>query len=579
MLCFFSNLGSIALAAWLFAFGLGTAVFTVPGQTGRWGDQGDGTFRNPVIAADYSDADPLRVGEDYYLVASTFESSPGVTILHSKDLVNWRTLGGVFPDLTRLGGAFSWNRMERYGQGIYAPSLRYHAGKFWVFVNCVTPEGFWCATATDPAGPWEIHQLVDKNGAGLRVSGWTDPCPFWDDDGRAYLATSRPGPQWFSYLFEMTPDGRQLLDAEVEHMGQGGIVHAYPRGGTRYSPFFSSEGNKIYKRNGYYYLLHIEFLDGGQGRGTYVFRSRHLYGTQADGSPGRPGQPGTYEVLKYGPVGDGEFGQAIPGQGGLVDTPDGRWFWLAQFNRYASDGRPPHLLPVTWIDDWPVPGYDIEGLQGHFRWQQAKPISGHPVQLPQGSDDFASPTLLPQWIWNHQPRADRWSLTERPGFLRLRAFPRLRSDDFFTTGNIVAQRHYRSEKTTVTARLGLAGMVSAQSAGLAHFTGREHYAFIAVQLEAEGALRVVVENTGRRDTEAPLPAGTRQLWLRSTTGFDEQAVFSYSVDGTTFTPLGGPYRQRSHGFRGNLIGLFTHAARDGGGYVDIDQFDYETRHR
>mgnify|MGYP000289530515 FL=1 len=122
--------------------------------TGRWGDQGGGTFRNPVIAADYSDPDPLRVGDDYYLVASTFESYPGVTILHSKDLVNWTTIGAALTDLVAVDSAYSVKRMERYNGGAYAPTISYHRNKFYIYVNLYT-DGFYMATADNPKGPWK----------------------------------------------------------------------------------------------------------------------------------------------------------------------------------------------------------------------------------------------------------------------------------------------------------------------------------------------------------------------------------------------------------------------------------------
>lgn len=262
-----------------------------------------------MLAADYSDPDIIRVGDDYYMVASTFESSPGIPILYSRDLVNWTTIANAFPDTGALGPAFTWSRMGRYREGLFAPSIRYHAGKFWIFVNSHSGEGFFMSTATDPSGPWTVTQIEDKNGEPLRTAGWTDPCPFWDDDGKAYLASSRPGAFWYGYLFEMTADGTQLLDADVDAMNINGVRYEYPNGGTLYSPFQSSEGNKIYKRNGFYYLQHIEFLDKGQGNGTYIMRSKHLYGTKADGTPGKPGDPGTYEILKFGP--------GLPGQGVL----------------------------------------------------------------------------------------------------------------------------------------------------------------------------------------------------------------------------------------------------------------------
>jgi beta-xylosidase len=127
-------------------------------ESGKWGDQGDGTYRNPIIAGDYSDPDIVRVGDDYYMVSTTFQLSPGVSILHSKDLVNWESLGGVIQDVSQLGPELNWDRMNRYNEGVYAPSLRYHDSKFWVFVNCHSGEGFFCCTATNPA-----HARLDRS--------------------------------------------------------------------------------------------------------------------------------------------------------------------------------------------------------------------------------------------------------------------------------------------------------------------------------------------------------------------------------------------------------------------------------
>ena len=547
-------------------------------HTGNSGDQGDGTFRNPVLAFDYSDPCPIRVGQDYYLARSTFQMSPGVPILHSRDLVNWTTIGAAIPDISVLAPEFNWDRMDRYGGGVFAPSLRYHDGTFWVFVNCYTGEGFYVCTATNPAGPWQVRQIMDKNGKPLRTTAWTDPCPFWDDDGKAYLISSRPGSQWFGYLFEMAPDGSRLFDADVDHMNDGEGPYAYPRGGTMVSPFQSTEGNKILKRNGYYYLVHIEFLDSGQGRGTYVFRARHIYGVKPDGTPGKPGDPGKYEVFKFGPVDDktDEFysrNLELPGQGGFVDTPDGRWFWIGQFNRFSSDGRLPQLLPVTWIDDWPVPGVDIQDGHGRMVWQLPKPIAEHAACTPQGSDDFKKPVLDPRWHWNHQPRADKWSLTERPGFLRLHAFAQLEPGKFFKTRNVICQRHTRRVLAQVTIRLELAGMTDGQEAGLVHFGPGNTSASIAVRkTRAALAMRF---NKADTPTDGPaLPAGTTVLWLRSAAGFDDQCVFSYSTDGQSFAPLGEPYTLVGGGWRGDIVGIYTFNNLAENGYIDVDSFDY-----
>ena len=150
------------------------------GEWNTWGDQGTGIYHNPVLPADYSDIDCIRVGTDYYAISSTFQFSPGMVILQSKDLVNWRILGHAVTDLTQIGPELNWDRMNRYGKGIWAGSIRYHDNRFWIYFG--TPdEGYFMTTATDPAGPWEpLHRVMNE-------PGWDDCCPFWDDDGQGYF--------------------------------------------------------------------------------------------------------------------------------------------------------------------------------------------------------------------------------------------------------------------------------------------------------------------------------------------------------------------------------------------------------
>jgi beta-xylosidase len=368
----------------------------------------------------------------------------------------------------------------------------------------------------------------------------------------------------------MKPDGSQLLDADVDKMNASDGPYNYPDGGTLMSPFHSTEGNKIFKRNDYYYLQHIEFLDQGQGHGTYVMRSRNLYGTKTDGTPGTPGDPGKYEVLK--------FGDEIPGQGAFVDTPAGRWFWIGQFNRYGSDGRPPNLLPVTWIDDWPVPGVDITNKVGRFAWQLPKHVAGQPVQIPQGGDEFNSATLNPQWQWNYQPRADKWWLTERPGFLRLHAFKPLLPGNFFKAGNTICQRHFRSESRTVTIKLDISGMADGQEAGLANFNGGNNYATIGVA-QANAVRQIKYEEDGKIMSGEILPPGTTNLWLRSTAGFDDLNHYALSFDGKSFKPFGGTYKLKCAGYRGDLIGIYTFNNEADAGFVDADFFHYDFKNK
>jgi beta-xylosidase len=269
-------------------------------------DQGDGTYCNPVIHADYSDPDVIRHGEDFWLVASSFNCTPGLPILHSRDLVNW----------TLANHAIQQVPHPRYaevqpGCGVWAPSIRFHDGRFWVFFP-MPDEGVYVTTATDPAGAWSEPWLLQE------AKGWIDPCPFWDDDGQAYLihayASSRAGKKERIHVRPMSADCRHLLGEGKE------VFH------TSHHAFL--EGPKAYKLNGWYYIL---APGGGVPTGWQVaFRARHIYGPYEEKI-----------VLERGST-------AIngPHQGALIDLPNGEW-WFMHFQDTGPFGRIVHLQPVA----------------------------------------------------------------------------------------------------------------------------------------------------------------------------------------------------------------------------------------
>lgn len=527
----------------------------------RWGDQGDGTFLNPILRADYSDPDPLRVGDDYYLVASTFESYPGVTILHSRDLINWETIGYAFNNLDKVSDSYTWQKMNRYNGGVYAPTLTYHNGRYYIYANLYT-DGFYMAWADNPKGPWHEQILKDAKGHLLSIPRWSDPCPFWDEDGRAYLMTSHPRrTHWYSYLFQMSPDGTQLLDADSVALAANTDFYEWPKGGTVISPYHSSEGNRIFKRNGYYYLQHIEFTNLGQGEGTYIFRSKNIYG---DG--GCPGHPGEYEKYCVERVTDRDH-MKFPGQGGYVTTPDGRWWWIGQFTRDNPEGRVPYLVPVRWEDDWPV--------MDETPTRMEKPVQGYKSKLPQGSDDFSDHTLHLRWQWNHSPRNDYWSLSERKGWLRLHAYrPQGKQKGFFGAGNTLLQHTIPSEKTVITTRMDIRHLTNGSQAGLAIFNGGKSYARI-----------IVKDNSLLFDTNGQMMTCSEQIkkngivYLRTTFEADAMARFYYSTDGQKYQTIGVPYQLVAGNFRGAMIGLYCYNEQEDNGYADFDFFDYNITHR
>lgn len=525
----------LSLLVLIFGLTASTSLRADVGNRGAWGDQGDGTFKNPILPGDFSDPDVIRVGGDYYFITSTFQYSPGMAVLHSKDLVNWQYLGHCVTDLTQLGPELNWDRMNRYNRGIYAGAIRFHAGKFWVFFTTMD-EGVFMTTATNPAGPWSpVTRIWDKQ-------GFDDPCPFWDDDGQAYLLLSTPGKQWWTHIYKMTPDGKSVDPASEK------LVDGYQ----------SSEGNKIYKINGTYYIFHNQVVPHGPRVGV-MMRSTNLFGP--------------YEkkiILEDFP---GRYDRQ-PNQGGLIQTEAGDWWFITQQGRGETgtyDGRPAHLLPVTWTNGWPVPGLMDKNGAGTILWHAKKPIKGFPIQVPQSDDDFSTPTLGPQWEWNYQPRADKWSLTERPGWLRLHAFQPLRRGDFFKAGNTLTQRVMGCGGGEVVIKLDPAGMADGQTAGLCIFW--KELASLGVR-QQNGVRTIELDNNGTNTIGGQLNSDTTNVWLQAKINDLGVSTFSWSLDGKNYTSIGDGFKLGWGNYRGTRIGVYSYNNDAETGFVDVDFFHY-----
>jgi len=500
------------------------------GDYSNWGDQGDGTYRNPVIPSDYSDIDCIRVGSDYYAVSSTFQFSPGFVILHSKDLVNWSILGHVVPDIGVIGPDMTWTKMNRYGKGVWAGAIRFHDNKYWVYF-CTPDEGYFMSTATNPAGPWEpLHKMASFGG------GWDDCCPFWDDDGQGYFVGTNFRDGYKIHLWKLAPDGRDVIPESdvVIHQSHG------------------SEANKLYKIKDCYYHFYSED-HGRDGRVMMMERSKSITGPYTEN-----------RQLSYA---EKEFHE--PNQGGLVDTEKGEWYFFTHHGHGDWEGRCDSLLPVTWIEGWPIIGQPDDKGIGHFVLSGKKPVEGTPIVTPHTSDEFDDTSLPPQWEWNYQPRDDKWSLTERPGWLRLHAFKPLQPDNLMKAGNTLTQRCFRTISNEVVIKLDLAGMADGQKCGLCHFAGT--YSFLGVS--QNGPTRTLVYNNNGKDVAGPEIPGN-DLWIKSTWGLDGKSQYSYSTDGTSFTNFGDPYQLSWGNYRGDRIGIFSFNNKTDDGYVDIDYFHY-----
>ncbi|MBO7539187.1 MAG: family 43 glycosylhydrolase [Prevotella sp.] len=482
-----------------------------------WGDLGNGFYKNPVLNADFSDPDVIRVGAKYYMVASDFHFL-GMQVLESEDMVNWRYISQIYRRFDEPG----WDSNQHYAGGSWAPAIRYHDGLYYVFF-CTPDEGLYMSTAKDPHGPWASLHLVK------RVPKWEDPCPFWDDDGQAYLGRSKHGAGPI-IVHKMSPDGKQLLD-------EGVTVYEGP----------VAEGTKFLKRNGWYYLV---IPEGGVGSGWQtVLRSRNIYGP--------------YErkiVLEQGSTHVNG-----PHQGALVNTPDGTW-WFYHFQETPVLGRVVHLQPVRWQDDWPLMGVDYDGNgvgEPVDIWQ--KP--GIEVRYKRGEvrdyqyvsndfrDDFNginnSPsalhfplsTLSPVWQWNHNPVDTHWNLTDRKGWLTLKALP---ADSLKLARNMLTQKviGYQSESTTLVS-------VSGISYGGLFCSGK---LFRGIGLCKEG---VFVEAHGERQI---ISRGKFDMvWLRIENNCTENChQFYYSTDGEHYEPAGEEFPMRAGYWKGIRVGLFCY---------------------
>lgn len=339
-------------------------------------DLGNGNFRNPILYADYSDPDAIRVGEDYFMVASSFSNAPGLPLLHSKDLVNWKVVNYIIDKIPE----------DRYdaavhGCGVWAPSIRYHQGTYYVCFP-MPDEGIYMSTATDPFGKWSQPVNI-RPGA-----GWIDPCPFWDEDGRAYLvagvAKSRIGYKSVLHMVEMRPDGMGLIGEEVR------IFDGNENGQV------TIEGPKMYKRNGWYYVFAPA---GGVKTGWQtVLRSRNTFG------------PYEYKVVMR----QGDSIVNGPHQGAWVDTVTGE-DWFLHFQDVYAAGRITHLQPMSWHEDWPVIGIAKDGNDyGEPVIEYKKPnVGGCSAGIcePDTSDDFTGDSLGLQWQWNANPEDNWYELT------------------------------------------------------------------------------------------------------------------------------------------------------------------------
>ncbi len=497
-------------------------------------DNGDGTYTNPVIAADFPDPDVILVDDVYYFVSTTMFIFPGVTILKSYDLVNWEYCSNAVQRFD-FSPCYNLDGCNRYGHGQWATSLKYHNRKFYLLFITLDEGGFLC-TATKPEGPWQIRKLP---------KGFYDPGLFFDDDGRIYVAHG------YSEI-RMTE-----LDENFAPISKDSLVY---KGDIRRG----LEGTHVYKINGYYYLY---CTYGGVDGIQVALRSKNIYGPYE--------QKIVISEKEHGP----NFGIH---QGALIKTQTGEW-WTMLFVDSGPFGRFPSLQPVTWVDGWPMGGVDGKAVE-RFR----KPNVGkeYPIKVLPTSDEFDSKTLGMQWGWNHNPDSTKWSLTENSGYLRLRTASVV--DSLPKARNTLTQRMFAYYSDTLasiaTTKMDFSKMKEGDIAGLAVF--QAPYAYIGIK-KANGKNLIIMVNNGKTIDSTAVKGSNIYFCASAIYGsgaahyFDGKAapgtgiaLFSYSLDNKSFVKIGNELNMRFNLkiFTGNKFCLFNHSTKELGGYVDFDWF-------
>jgi len=498
---------------------------------------GNGRYKNPIIYADYSDPDVIRVDDDFYMVASSFNCMSGIPILHSKDLVNWKIINHVYEKLP----LDKYNK-PAHGEGSWAPSIRYHNGLFYIYF-CTPHDGLFAATAKDPSGVWNLKHIA-------KVELWEDPCPLWDDDGNAYLVRSKLRAD-ILYIHRMSEDGMRLLD-------NGRIIFF----DTLKQP--TIEGPKFLKKDGYYYIFAPA---GGVPKGWQtVLRSKNIYGPYED------------KIVLH----QGITGINGPHQGGIVELKSGEW-WFIHFQDRDAYGRIVHLQPVEWKDGWPLMGKDIDndGI-GEPVPEWKKPDVDCPVNIliPQTADEFDSLKLGLQWQWHANPQKSWYSLSENQGNLRLFAVQNLtQNGNLWFVPNLLLQK-FPAPSFTAASKIKFYPEQLNEKSGLA-VMGRE-WAFIALTKTENGMQVGMYTGTYNRENDATIKIDSADMeqnscYFKVEVDNHAECSFFYSFNGKDFKSLGKKFKAVKGLWIGAKVGLFhiNPNISESKGYSDFDWFKFE----
>jgi beta-xylosidase len=501
-------------------------------------------YTNPIIYADYSDPDVIAVGNDFYLVASSFNAVPGLPILHSKDLIHWELIGYALHTLQ----PYDHYSEVQHGGGVWAPSIRYYRNEFYIYYP--DPDfGIYMIKAKSIRGPWSTPVMV-KEGKGL-----IDPCPFWDEDGRAYMvhafAGSRAGIKSILVVNELNREGTKVIsDAALVYDGHDSDP--------------TVEGPKFYKHNGYYYIFAPA---GGVSTGWQIaLRSRNIFG------------PYERKVV----LNQGKTDINGPHQGAWVTTSMGE-NWFLHFQDKEAYGRVVLLEPMRWIDDWPYIGYDFDenGIGEPLAFYRPPRLPSYDsLRLPT-SDEFNSSHFGLQWQWQANPQSGWAFMSPGAGMLRLNSF--LMPDtinNFWSLPSLLLQK-FPAENFIATTRIRFTGLHASEEAGLVVFGS--DYARIGFHKTDKGLFieRIICNDADKgnpEETTGSIDAGKVQtIFLRVTVRTGAICSFSYSTDGVEYHAMGQDYNAKQGRWVGAKLGLYCvrREKTNDAGYADVDWFRIE----
>ncbi|WP_291122769.1 glycoside hydrolase 43 family protein [Empedobacter sp. UBA7620] len=507
-------------------------------------DLGNGTYKNPVLYADYSDPDAIRVGDDFFMTASSFNEAPGLPILHSTDMINWKLVNHALPDVFPIKHFSTPKR----GDGVWAPSIRFHNNEYYIYWG--DPDfGIYMVKTKNPFGKWEDPILVEEG------KGIIDTCPFWDEDGNAYIvhgwAGSRAGVKSLLTIKKMNAEGTKVLD-KGKHIFDGHENHP------------TVEGPKVYKRNGFYYIFAPA---GGVATGRQlVLRSKNIYG------------PYDEKIV----LEQGKSTINGPHQGAWVDTKNGE-DWFYHFQDADTYGRIVHLQPMKWINDWPFIGVDQDknGI-GEPVLTYKKPTISNKSEIinPSETDDFKGNDIGLQWQWSANPSIVWYSKLANQNFLRLFSIkvPE-NSNNLWTVPNLLTQKFPAPNFTASTkVKLTPEDATEGKTAGLL-IMGTDYQSLVITNKKDGYYLQLIrAEKAEKNNPEkilSEVKLSTNEVFLKVKVSEPNGICqFSFSENGKKYTSIGEPFQAKPGKWIGAKVGIYSMSSQDAkrGGYADFDWF-------